>query len=206
MVTLTWDKNAETDIESYRIYRNAATGSTFKLLAANIIETTFKDANIDSHQYEYTVVAVRHHQQSDYSNRVKTQASWVRAPGRIEAEAAAELSDASVARTSDIDGKLNLTGSRGIGDKAIITYQLTVEKSGNYNLTYRLAAPRDTEGFAILVNDKELARERITSTGGYNKWKTQTGITIYLEKGNSKLTLKSLDSHWKLNWINLKHD
>lgn len=204
MVTLSWDKSVESDVESYRIYRNAAAGSTFKLLAANIIETTFKDANIDSHQYEYTVVAVRQHQQSDYSNRVKTQASWVSAPGRVEAEAAAELSDASVARTSDIDGKFNLTGPRGIGDKAIITYQLTVEKSGTYSLTYRIAAPRDTEGFTILVNDKELAREKITGTGSYNEWKTQTGATIYLEKGKSKLTLKSLDSNWKLNWINIK--
>jgi formylglycine-generating enzyme required for sulfatase activity len=204
LVTLSWDKSQQTDIESYRIYRNAAAGSTFKLLAANLVETTFKDANVDSHRYEYTVVAVRHHQQSDYSNIVKTQASWVHAPGRVEAEAAAKLSDSSVARTSDIDGKFNLTGAGGIGDKAIIDYQLEVAQSGQYNLSYRVAAPRNTKGFAILVNGKELAVETVTNTGGYNEWQTQTGATIYLEKGKNKLSLQSLDKNWKLNWINLK--
>lgn len=204
LVILNWDKSPQTDIESYRVYRNAATGSTFKLLASNIVETTFKDANIDSHQYEYTVVAVRHHQQSDYSNTVKTQASWVYAPGRVEAEAAAELTHSSVGRTSDIDGKFNVTGPVGIGDKAIIDYQLEVTQSGHYNLSYRVAAPRDTKGFVVLVNNKELSIEKITNTGGYNEWQTQTGAKIYLEKGQHKLTLQSLDNNWKLNWLSLK--
>lgn len=204
LVTLHWDKSPQTDIESYRIYRNYAIGSTFKLIAANLVETTFKDANIDSHQYEYTVVAVRNHQQSDYSNPVKTKVSWVHAPGRVEAESAAGLSESNVARTSDIDGKFNLTGSVGIGDKAIIDYQLEVAQSGNYSLSYRVAAPRNTKGFAILVNGKELAVETVTNTGGYNEWQTQIGATIYLEKGKNRLRLQSLDKNWKLNWINFK--
>jgi formylglycine-generating enzyme required for sulfatase activity len=204
LVTLSWDKSPQTDVESYRIYRNAATGSTFKLLAANLVETTFKDANIDSHRYEYTVVAVRHHQQSDYSNTVQTQASWVYIPGRLEAESAVELSNSSVRRTSDSEGKFNLTGSGGIGNEAIIGYQLEVAESGNYNLSYRVAAPRDTKGFAILLNDKKLAAEQITKTGGYNEWQTQTGAKVYLNKGKHKLTIQSLDNNWKLNWIDFK--
>ena len=67
-----------------------------------------------------------------------------------------------------------------------------------------MAAPRDTKGFMILVNGKKLAVEKITNTGGYNEWQTQTGAKVYLEKGKHKLTLQSLDSNWKLNWINLK--
>jgi hypothetical protein len=122
----------------------------------------------------------------------------------VEAEVTAKLTDSSVGRTSDIDGKFNLTGSRGIGDKAIMDYQLEVTQSGHYNLSYRVAAPRDTKGFMILVNGKELAVEKITNTGGYNEWQTQTGAKVYLEKGKHKLTLQSLDNNWKLNWINLK--
>ncbi|MBE0360017.1 SUMF1/EgtB/PvdO family nonheme iron enzyme [Pseudoalteromonas aliena] len=202
IITLKWDKSSQSDIESYRIYRNAATGGVFKLLAANIIETTFKDANIDNHQYEYTVVAVRHNQQGDYSNVVKTPTSWVHAPGRVEAESAIKFSNASIGRTSDIDGKFNLTGGEGISDNAIISYQLKVAHSGNYNLSYRVAAPRDTKGFAVVINGKELAVEKITSTGGYKKWQTQRGSTyFYLKQGENKLTLKSLDKNWKLNWV-----
>jgi len=128
----------------------------------------------------------------------------VLAPGRVEAEGASELSGTSVARTSDIDGKFNLTGAGGIGDKATIDYQLEVAQSGNYNLSYRVAAPRDTKGFAILVNGKKLAVEKVTKTGGYNEWQTQVGVTIYLDKGKSKLRLQSLDKNWKLNWISFK--
>lgn len=36
LVTLNWDKSLQTDIDSYRVYKNAATGSTCKLLAANL--------------------------------------------------------------------------------------------------------------------------------------------------------------------------
>ena len=67
-----------------------------------------------------------------------------------------------------------------------------------------MAAPRDTKGFAILLNGKELSSEKITNTGGYNEWQTQLGAKIYLEKGKNKLTIQSLDKNWKLNWIILK--
>ncbi|MBB1368952.1 SUMF1/EgtB/PvdO family nonheme iron enzyme [Pseudoalteromonas sp. SR44-5] len=206
LVTLSWDKSEQTDIESYRVYRNSAIGSTFKLLAPNIVETIFKDANIDNHQYEYTVVAVRRHQQSNYSNTVKTRAPWVQIPGRLEAESASEITGSSVGRTSDIDGKFNLTGQGGISDKAIMSYQLEVAKSGHYSLSYRVAAPDDTKGFAILVNDEELATEKVTSTGGYHQWQTQSGATIYLNKGKNKLTIQSRDKNWKLNWVNFKQN
>ncbi|MEH6394187.1 carbohydrate-binding protein [Pseudoalteromonas sp.] len=206
LVTLSWDKSEQADIESYRVYRNPAAGSTFELLAPNIVETTFKDANIDNHQYEYTVVAVRHHQQSDYSNTVKTRAPWVQIPGRLEAESAIEITGSSVGRTSDVDGKFNLTGPRGISDKAIVSYQLEVAKSGHYSLSYRVAAPNDTKGFAILVNGEELATEKVTVTGGYHQWETQTGATIYLNQGRNKLTIQSRDKNWKLNWVNFKQN
>lgn len=206
LVTLNWDKSEQADIESYRVYRNPAAGSTFKLLASNIVETTFKDANIDNHQYEYTVVAVRHHQQSDYSNTVKTRAPWVKIPGRLEAESATEITGSSVTRTSDLDGKFNLTGPGGISDKALMNYQLEVTKSGLYSLSYRVAAPNDTRGFAILVNDEELTTEKVTSTGGYHQWQTQTGATVYLNQGKNKLTIQSHDKGWKLNWVNFKQN
>ncbi len=206
LVTLYWDKSKQADIESYRVYRNEATGTPFKLLAANLVETTFKDANMDSHKYEYTVVAVRHHQQSDYSNTVETKASWVHAPGRIEAESAVEIQGSSIGRTSDVDGKFNMTGREGIGKEAIMEYKLNVVKSGNYSLSYRVAAPRNTKGFIVSVDGKVLSKAQVTETGGYNDWQTQLGAVIYLKKGKRKLTLKSIDENWKLNWINLKQE
>jgi len=203
LVRLSWDKSQQSDVESYRVYRNGAAGSTFKLLAANLYETNFKDANFDFHQYEYTVVAVRRNQQSDYSNMVKTQVHPAHVPGRIEAEATIKIKGASAGRTSDDNGKFNLSGPGGIADEATMEYQLEVAQSGNYTLSFRVAAPKDTKGFAVLVNEKEVSVAKIAKTGGYHDWQTQTGGKIYLKKGNHKLLIKSLASNWKLNWLEL---
>lgn len=204
MVTLNWDKSTQSDVDSYRVYRNAASGSLFKLHAANLVETTFKDANLDPQKYEYTVVAVRRHQQSDYSNVVSTQAPWTPIPGRLEAEAAAEITGSSVTRTSDVDGKFNLTGPGGIAKDAVIEYQLEVKKTGNYNISYRVAAPRDTHGFKVLVNGQEMHKTNVAKTGGYHQWQTQNGSKVFLKQGKNKLTIQSLDNNWKLNWLHLK--
>jgi len=204
LVTLTWDKSKQEGVEKYRVYRNASVGSLFKLMAANVVDTTFKDANADVFKYEYTVVAVRQHQQSDYSNYVTTQAPWSQIPGRVEAEGAVEKTGASVTRTSDVEGKFNLTGPGGISDTAEISYQVNVKSSGKYSLSYRVASPRDTKGFKVLINGKEVATESVVKTGGYHEWLTQQGATIELEKGKSTLTIKSLDNNWKLNWLALK--
>jgi len=207
MVTLSWDKSTEADVKNYRIYRNSGVGSLFKLLAANVMDSTFKDANADIHQYEYAVVAVRQHLQSDYSNFVVTKSGGsMKVPGRIEAEAAVKISGTTVARTSDTDGKYNLTGAGGISDKAKLDYQIEVAQSGEYMLTYRVASPRDTKGFTVLVNGKKQEVQKVTQTGGYHEWQTQQGGKVYLKKGKNKLSLNSLDNNWKLNWLALKQD
>ena len=200
---LKWDKSQQEGIESYRIYRNAGIGGSFKLMASNLVETTFKDANVEGLRYEYTVVAVRQHQQGDYSNLVTTKAPVGIVPGRIEAEGAVKIEGASVTRTSDIDGKYNLTGFGGISETAEITYQIDVQKSGKYSLSYRVASPRNTKGFSVLVNGKELLIEKVIKTGGYNEWKTQQGGTFNLKNGKTSLVIKSLDKNWKLNWLEL---
>ncbi|SFD45700.1 SUMF1/EgtB/PvdO family nonheme iron enzyme [Pseudoalteromonas denitrificans] len=207
MVTLNWDKSTEADVKNYRIYRNSGVGSLFKLLASNIMDSTFKDANADVHQYEYSVVAVRQHLQSDYSNFVATKAGgWVKTPERIEAESAVKISGTSVGRTSDVDGKYNLTGAGGISNEAKLEYQIDVAQSGEYVLTYRVASPRNTKGFTVFVNGKELEVQKVTETGGYHEWQTQQGSKLHLKKGKNRLTLNSLDNNWKLNWLALKQD
>ncbi|MFT5758833.1 MAG: sulfatase activating formylglycine-generating enzyme [Alteromonadaceae bacterium] len=204
LVTLTWDKSVQEGIDSYRIYRNAGIGGSFKLMASNLVETTFKDANVDGLKYEYTVVAVRRHQQSDYSDVVTTEAPIGQVPGRIEAEGAVKIAGAGVTRTSDLDGKYNLTGFGGISNTAEITYQIDVEKSGAYSLSYRVAAPRDTKGFSVLVDGKEIIIAKIVKTGGYNEWSTQQAGTLNLKKGKITLVIKSLDDNWKINWLAFK--
>ena len=201
-VTITWDKSLDDKVESYRVYRNEVTGGMVKLIATNLTTTSFTDKKIGLMKYDYAVVAVSYHQQGMYSE-VSTQAGWTAIPGRVEAEWAAQSSDSSLARTSDVDGGYNFTGMGGIGEKASFTYQIDVVESGMYKLQYRVAAPRDTKGFEVLANDKKVGAELVKTTGGYHEWQTQQGIEVQLEKGKNTVTLKSLDNNWKLNWLML---
>jgi len=204
MVTLTWDKSKQEGIEGYRVYRNEVSGTMVKLLASNLKEPKFQLSDTNTLIHDYHVVAVKNHQQGHYGEAAKTMAGWAKVPGRVEAEAAAEISDTQLARTSDVDGNYNLTGRGGIGSQAKMDYQLEVTKSGNYTLSYRVAAPRDTKGFALVVNGKEMNIQKVAKTGGYHEWQTQAGTSIYLKKGKNTLTLKSLDNNWKLNWLAVK--
>lgn len=204
IVKLSWDKSEEDGVSSYRVYRNSGVGTTFTLLGANIIETSFNDANADNHKYEYNVVAVRKHLQSDYTTSVETESFTTVLPGRLEVETGHTMTGTSVARTSDVDGKFNLTGRGGIGKDALVEYAINVTESGFYQLDYRLTANKNAEGFELLLNDKKITSSKVAETGGYHNWQTLTGERIYLEKGNHKLTMKSLDNNWKLNWIEFK--
>ncbi|MCJ8320684.1 MAG: SUMF1/EgtB/PvdO family nonheme iron enzyme [Colwellia sp.] len=205
LVILNWDKSLQTDVESYRVYRNASAGDWFKLIATNIEGTTFKDANADLYKQDYTVVAVRRHQQSDYSNVVTTKVSaWVTAPGRVEAELAIEVGSAIVSKTYDVDGKLDVYAGEGKSELTTLDYQLEVLKSGNYNLSYRVASPKDTKGVIVKIDGKIVAEETITGTGSYDNWQTQQGGSIYLEKGKHKLTLQATNMDWVLNWFSFE--
>lgn len=205
-VTLTWSESQQNNVESYRIYRNAVPGTMFHLLASNIKETTFTDTNVGPYKYDYTVVAVRNHMQSYYAEPVTTKAGWASAMDKIEAEWASEFSGTDISFSSDDNdrGGSVLTGRGGIGDDAVMKYQVKVAKAGKYQLEYRVATPRDTKGFEIYGNDKKVGVNKVAKTGGYHDWATQQGVSVYLKKGKNTLTLKSLDNNWKLNWLQLK--
>ncbi|WP_125722032.1 SUMF1/EgtB/PvdO family nonheme iron enzyme [Pseudoalteromonas rubra] len=203
---LSWDPSPEKDIAGYRIYRNQSAGSMFALMADNVIDTRFIDANASPNVYEYTVVAVRRNRQSNYSNVVKTPGTVFSIPGRIEAEYAHAITGANSARTSDIDGRFNLTGGNGIAKGAQLTYQIDVSQSGHYRLSYRIAGPRDGKGFTVTLDDKPLGEHALKGTGGFHQWQTQQGARIFLSAGQHTLTLHSQDSHWKLNWLALKSE
>jgi formylglycine-generating enzyme required for sulfatase activity len=205
-VILSWDKSKQSDVESYRVYRNSISGGMVKLLVSNLTQTHYTDSNVEPFKYDYTVVAVRRHMQSHYSDVVSTQAGWVKIPGRVEAQWAADYSGSSLGRTSDVDGAYNFSGPDGIADKTIIKYQIDVLKAGSYRLEYRVAAPRDTKGFELYNNDEKVGVNVVNNTGGYHEWQTQHGLSLFLEKGKNTVMLKSIDNSWKLNWIALKSD
>ena len=89
---------------------------------------------------------------------------------------------------------------------AEFSYQIEVMQAGEYSLSYRIASPKQTKGFKVIVDNKEITVGSIAKTGGYNEWETQKSGRIYLKEGKNKLIVKSLDNNWKLNWLTLQKD
>lgn len=202
-VTLTWDYSEQSHFVSYRVYRNALSGKMFKLLASHITEPSFTDANIDPHKYEYTVVAVKHHMQSQYAKPVKTQARLIEVPGKLEAEWADtyEGSSVSYAEYDDRDGFSLASNSK---EKAVLEYQINVLDAGTYQLNYHVSSPDNIQGFDIYTNNQKVGTVNIKQTGDEKQWQTQQGISLKLKQGKNTLTLKSLNNNWKLDWLSLR--
>lgn len=202
-VTLNWTP-VKGEKVTYRVYRNLSEGSLYKLLATNLQEPKFIDANINKFKYEYSVVAVKNHTQGMYSKPVITMAPWLNVPGTVQAQWNSDVSGSSLANTSDESGGFNLTGPGGIAADANISFQVIADKAGTYKLNYRVAAPRDGKGFELFNGETSAGINAIAKTGGYHDWSTQSGTSIYLKKGKNTITLKSLDSNWKLNWLSFE--
>lgn len=207
-IQLTWQGTGGAGRESYRVYKNDLPGRMFRLHATNLYGTSYIDANPQAHEYEYTVVAVRYNQQSEYSPSVKKVSELFTLPGVIQAEWSTSVEGAGISSTSDkTTGPrvgFNLSGGKGISKGAIIKYQVNITQSGNYQFNYRVASTRDTQGFKLLVDNDEIAISNIANTGGNHEWQTQGGNTLYLPKGEHTLSLLSLDNSWKLNWFELQ--
>lgn len=206
LVQLSWDKSQDSEVTSYRVYKNAVKDAMFKLVATNIQTPSYSLISDSDHSVEYTVVAVKNHLQGPYSDPIATATGWSNVPGQIEAEWAKTITGASVALTSDESRGHNLTGRDGIENDATMIYQINVAKAGDYTLEYRVATPNDTKGFEVYLGDTKLTTANVSKTGGYHEWKTQSKNNLALPKGKHTLTIKSLDSHWKLNWLALKEN
>ena len=207
-VILSWTHSEHSDNNydlSYRVYRNGIEGGMFTLLANNITDTRYIDANASPNKYEYTIVAVKNNLQSYYSEPVATQVGWADIQDKIEAEWAFDFkgSRASYSEDDDRRGK-SLQGILEDTEIATLKYQIDVQESGHYELEYRVATPANIEGFEVYIDDKKAGSSPLTTTGSDRQYQTQPGISLYLPKGKHTLTLKSRDNDWKLNWFALK--
>ncbi|UTW60070.1 SUMF1/EgtB/PvdO family nonheme iron enzyme [Kordiimonas sp. SCSIO 12603] len=202
MVTLSWDAVADEGFHTYRVYRNFFEGGRYRLIADNLMKPVFRDANAEPHIYEYRVVAVQENRQGDYSNSVITKGGWIPLTSRLEAEHFSKAEGTTPAYSHD-EHRLaaGVTGRGGIGENAVLDYQVDIQEGGTFELSHRVASIRDGKGFELWLDGKKLATSKILNTGGYWEWKTQPGDTIRLTAGRHHLQIRSLDTNWKLNWI-----
>jgi hypothetical protein len=119
-------------------------------------------------------------------------------PARIEAESYSEMSGISLEGTSDFDGLANV-GWIDAGDW--LQYNIDVADSSNYYLYLRIAAT-NTTSLDVIVDESSLGNVNITSTGGWQNWKTFS-IQILLNKGKARMKLYANSANFNINWLRI---
>ena len=204
VVTLKWQDDRKNQGVTFRVYRNKMKGKRFQMLATNLTNTKFIDANASPNEYEYTVVAVQDYLQSNYSTPVATTAYRADVNSKIEAEWASEFTASEISWSEAIERTgFSMKGDKEKPENASLKYEIEAPKAGFYKLEYRVAAPETISGFEVFTNGRKAGTHKITQTGGDSDWQTQQGGRVYLKKGANTLTFKSSDNNWKLNWFNL---
>ena len=202
---LTWQKSDDPKIAGYRVYRSYSNKGPLQLIAMNVLDNEFIDANVDDFNYRYAVVAVKNFLQSKYSNAVVSNREKThQVPGIIEAEESIGAHNNVVKVTNDLTGRYHLGGWRGVSNKTTALYKVNVKKAGYYALSYRVASQNDNQGFTLKVNGKDGVSNPVSDTGGFDHWQTQTGKQVYFQQGENTLELNVLDDRWRLNWLTLK--
>lgn len=127
-------------------------------------------------------------------------------PGKIEAEHFFFQKGMEIENTSDVGGGFNI-GSLDNSDYA--DYNINVQKSGTYNVTYRAAAdPAWSSGGQVELSLYDsnsnsytfLQNLIIPATTGWQDWES-TSKAVNLDSGKYQIRLKILGGPFNLNWF-----
>lgn len=119
---------------------------------------------------------------------------------KLEAEDYTAMSGVEAEETEDAGGGQNI-GYIDAGDT--LDYDLVVNFSGNYRLSFRVAAENATGAFDIYAGDK-LTSVQVASTGGYQTWST-VNKTVALDAGETTLRLQATGAGFNINWLSLEY-
>jgi hypothetical protein len=124
------------------------------------------------------------------------------APITVEAENYTAMLGVVKENTTDIGGGKNL-GAIGTGDW--MTYNVDVPETGNYKITYRVAATGTTSQFVLKsATDVDLAAiVSVPKTGGWQVW-TDVEQTVSLQKGVQTLKIYAQTGGFNINWFKLE--
>ncbi len=121
-------------------------------------------------------------------------------PGKVEAENYIDMTGIQTqTTTTDTNGGLNVGY---IDQYDWMNYGVRVEKTGTYDVNFRLASfPTTGQGaFELKNGGTTLATVSVTNTGGWQTWNTQTA-KVNLTAGDQILRINITASGLNLNWI-----
>lgn len=131
-------------------------------------------------------------------NPVHDTASYAVIPARLEAENYTTMSGINIEATKDVSGSANVGW---IDANDWLEYYIDVPAAGDYNVFFRLSANTSTN-LAIRENGILLQTLQISSTGGWQNWKTLK-TDVALTAGKHKLQIYTGKGQFNLNWLEI---
>ncbi|MBN2436810.1 MAG: family 16 glycosylhydrolase, partial [Spirochaetes bacterium] len=188
----------EFGVKEYEVYKDDKFLTT---VAANTLSV--EDLNPET-EYKFKIRAV------DFAGNTSefTSASFttnairsVALPGLIEAEDFVAMKGIQIESTLDSNGGSNVGW---IDANDYMDYHVTA-KNIKYRMLLRVAS-ESNDGIVLLIDDEggELARIKVPSTGGWQKWRTVTSETFSLPEGVSKVRLLAKTGGFNINWLQIK--
>jgi hypothetical protein len=133
-------------------------------------------------------------------NPVHDPSVYFNIPARLEAENYSTMSGISIEATKDVSGMANV-GWIDAGDW--LEYNISVPATSTYTIFFRVSANTSTN-FDLKLNDVILQNIAVSSSGGWQSWKTlQT--TASLSAGQHKLKVYTSKGQFNLNWIDISN-
>lgn len=124
-------------------------------------------------------------------------------PGRIQSEDFSFNNGMVQEECTDVGGGYDM-GYANPGD--YLDYRVSVPESGYYDIHYRIATIRASGKLVVKVGEEgnftPVDTVEITSTGGWQTWKTVTS-TAFLEEGRYTLRMYILAGEFNTNWFHV---
>ncbi|MCF8413974.1 MAG: glycoside hydrolase family 3 C-terminal domain-containing protein, partial [Melioribacteraceae bacterium] len=130
-------------------------------------------------------------------NSINKGSQFITIPTKIQAEDYADMSGIETEQTADVGAGDNV-GWTDAGDW--LSYNITVPKTGNYIMKFRIASESNEGDISILIDESEIATKTFPVTGGWQNWETVTE-GVFLNEGNQVLKILITDGGFNLNWI-----
>ena len=123
---------------------------------------------------------------------------------RIRAADYSSMSGVATEETKDEGGGWNLAW---LHKGHWVAFDVQVKRSGRYKISYRIASITGDGGMQLTSDhDSERDKQVIDSfpkTGDWQKWTTVSHV-VKLQEGKQRLTFKSTQNGWNLNWLEIR--
>ena len=120
-------------------------------------------------------------------------------PTRIEAENFHNMVGSEIQPTSDQDSDIMLGGGKA---GSYSDYKIIVPSTKTYTLDFRYATQMNKADYSILIDEVEILRDTLESSGGWNKFKT-ISRNIELTEGHHTLRIFINTPWYRLNWLEI---